>query len=336
MPDDLLTEEELLALEEELLAAEQPPEQIPVGEPPRFTPMAPRILPPGPSPEFLRRSQLAMPNESLPPATQGWGRGAIESYDPATGQRRNFETISQPQPGPDYMEQLRQQINATEYKTQAEALNAAIQFQHMREFQRLVNAGVPTERALLMTGAGMFGKNPNVIAPLINATRPVPQATMRDLGNGVRVVEGGRNTRIVPRSALPEAQFTPEVRELDGERVIRLGPNRWQYLGGVFSKNNAPPSVLASIYKAEIEEAQKALDLLPKSKTKKREPFEKQIEQARKDRSALIGRPAPKQEETIQTSPQSPATPVTKAQYDALPSGGYYIDPNTKAVKRKK
>ena len=204
MPD-LLTEEELLALEEQLLAQEQQTVMLPQDEPPApmidfQSPVAmPFIRPPGPSEEFLRRSQT-MGGAPLPAAPPRWGRGVVESFNPETGLREEFSAISPPRSASaDYMEQLRNQINATQFKSQADALNAAMQFQHMREFQRLTEEGVPTERALLQTGPGMFSKNPNVLAPLINATRPAPRATMRDLGGGVRVIEDGRSTKLVPR-----------------------------------------------------------------------------------------------------------------------------------------
>jgi hypothetical protein len=180
MPD-LLSDEELLALEEELLAREQGPITAPV--------QAPQILPPGPSVEFLRRQRELTPT-SLPEAPEGWGRGVVDTFNPRTGVREEFSTISPPQRDSDYMEQIRNQINATQFKTQADALNAATQFQHMREFQRLTASGVPAEQALLKTGAGMFSKNPNVIAPLINATRPTMAPTVQDV-NGVKVLRSG-------------------------------------------------------------------------------------------------------------------------------------------------
>jgi hypothetical protein len=312
MPEDLLTEEELLALEEELLAAERPQVQMPVA--PQRIPQAVPILPPGPSPEFLRRQASFIPR--LHPGT-----AEMSTFDPSTGQRRDtigMGQVAAPQPGPDYMEQLREQMNATQFKTQADALNAAIQFQHMREFQRLVNAGVPTERALLMTGAGMFSKNPNVLAPLINATRPSMAPTVQDM-DGVKVLRSGlrgERATAVPRSALEAEAFKPAMFEVEGERVIQLGPNRFQYLGKPVTAKETPPAVRERIYKHQIEQTQQAIDQLPnalfnKGVKEQKAQLEQRIKDINADLDAMV-KPKSEPKETEKKPAVSEVIRITK------------------------
>lgn len=196
MPD-LLTEEELLALEEQLLAQERPailPQDEVAFQPPVEMPF---IRPPGPSEEFLRRSQAQAP---LPDAPYRWGRGVVESFNPETGVREAFSAISPPRSvSHDYLEQLRNQINNTKYATQAAANDAAYQFQAMRELIRLKEDGVPEHEAFYRSNP--LGKPGS--AAIINALKPTPPATLRDLGGGVRIVEGGDNTKFVPATPPP-------------------------------------------------------------------------------------------------------------------------------------
>jgi hypothetical protein len=338
MPD-LLTEEELLALEEELAAREQQPVMLPQDEPTApmidfSTPVgAPYIRPPGPSVEFLRRQRELTPT-SLPEAPEGWGRGVVDTFNPRTGVREEFSTISPPRRDSDYMEQIRNQINATEFKTQADALNAAIQFQHMREFQRLTDEGVPTEKALLQTGPGMFSKNPNVLAPLINATRPSMVPTVQDV-DGVKVLRSGlrgERATAVPRSALETEDFKPAMFEVEGERVIQLGPNRFQYLGKPVTAKETPPAVRERIYKHQIEQTQQAIDQLPnalfnKGVKEQREQMEQRIKDINADLDAMV-KPkseakAPSTERVTVISPEGKRGTIPRSQLDEAITKGY-------------
>lgn len=329
----LLTDEELMALEEDLLARER---GAPIAMP--ETAQAPAILPPGPSLEYLRRAHELGPGPTLPDAPPKWGRGALTSFDPATGQTESFTTISPPRSASaDYLEQIRNQINATEFKTQADALNAAIQFQHMREFQRLSDAGVPPEQALLRTGPGMFGKNPNVIAPLINATRPVPSPAVTNIG-GVNVLRSGlrgERATAIPRTALETKEFKPEIIELgDGERAIQLAPNRYQYLKPV-SEKDTPPAVRERILKHQIEQAQAEIQnlptaILPKARAEKAEriaEIEKRIKEANDTLNAMVkGTSKPASSERVKViSPTGKRGDIPRSQLDEAIAAGYKL-----------
>lgn len=327
MPD-LLSQEELLALEEGLAAQEAP-----VSAPSFADPSGPPILPPGPSQEFLRRQALMMP---LRPGT-----GVV------AGPEGVFTAVGAPPPSAEaqMMEQIRGQINAMEFKNANDALNAAIQFQHMREAARLRSQGASEEQILQRLGRGLFYQQPNVLPNMMRETRPVPAPAITNIG-GVNVLRSGlrgERATAVPRTALKPDEFTPKTIDIgDGERVIQLGPNRYQYLKPVPEKDT-PPAVRERILKHQIEQAQTELQNLPTAilpsaraaKATRRAELEKQIKEANDALNAMVSGKA-KPAAVSPTPLTAPATPTSQAEYDALPSGSYYIDPTSKATKRKK
>lgn len=331
MPD-LLSNEELLALEEQLAT-----DEAPVAPPYVAAPGSPQVLPPGPSPEFLRRQAMMMP---LRPGT-----------GVAVGPEGIFTAVGAPPPSADMqmMEQLRGQINAMEFKNANDALNAAIQFQHMREAARLRQQGTPEEQILQRLGRGLFYQQPNVIPNMMRETRPVPAPSVTNIG-GVNVLRSGlrgERATVVPRTALKPEEFKPAIVELgDGERAIQLAPNRYQYLKPVTEKDT-PPAVRERILKHQIEQAQAELQSLPggmnpmrvfrdfSQQDTRRAELEKRIKDANDALDAMANGKAKTSTVTPSTS-TAPAKPTTKAEYDALPSGSYYVDPTTKATKRKK
>jgi len=132
----------------------------------------------------------------------------------AMGTPQRFTATSAP-PVFDPMEQMREQINARQFKTAQEALDAAERFQFMRAFQRDIDAGVAPDKALLRWGPGLFKKNPNVIAPMIGQTRPVPPPAVTNIAGFPVLRSGlrGERAQFAPASALPKSPLSTEVTE---------------------------------------------------------------------------------------------------------------------------
>lgn len=92
----------------------------------------------------------------------------------------------------------------------------------------------------------------------------------------------------------------PEVKIVDGERVIRLGPNRWQYLGQEFETDKLPASVRKSIYADQLKEVDEELEFLPGSTSprftpeiqKQRTALESKRDAIRAKRDAMVGETA--------------------------------------------
>lgn len=118
----------------------------------------------------------------VPPTDAAFPRSAEPPPVPLPlGTERRFA----PQPPAQFnpLEDIRKQINATQFKTAQEALAAATRFQYLRAFQRDVDSGVPAEKALLRWGPGLFEKNPTAISGMMREARapfvpaPLPGAT---------------------------------------------------------------------------------------------------------------------------------------------------------------
>ena len=198
---ELLSPEELLALEEQLAQQEAP-----VQAPYQSAPSGPEVLPPGPSPEFLRRQLMT---SRMQPGT-----GMI------TGPNGTWTVVGAPPPSvqAQLMEQMRQQLNNTEYKTQAEANAAALQFQRMRAFQKLSESGMSPEKAF------MSAMDPTTkgFAQTYNALRPAPAPALTNLG-GVQVVTSGlkgERATIVPTAKTVEPKVSIKTDPLTGDDVI--------------------------------------------------------------------------------------------------------------------
>ncbi len=201
----VLTDEEIAALEQELLTRERP-----IGVPP--------TLPFGPSPEFLRR-EATMGGEGgpsprvIPPADwremapPGWGRGAVESFDPATGRREQFMSVSPPPSRAtqqfEAMERLREQANTMRYKNELDAKNAAMTFMATQAYQEAMGRGEDPRTAAAVYGRYMFGQAPAVVPRFMDAATPTPQPRVINVGGGRRALVSGRDQRA---SVVPEAR----------------------------------------------------------------------------------------------------------------------------------
>lgn len=291
MPD-LLSQDELLALEEELAAQEAPVAAPSFGA-------SPQVLPPGPSPEFLRRQAMSM---RLPSGT-----------GVAIGPEGIFTSVGHPPPSAEeqMMEQIRGQINAMEFKNANDALNAAIQFQHMREAARLRSSGTSEEQILQRLGRGLFYQQPNVLPNMMRETRPVPAPAVTNIG-GVNVLRSGlrgERATAIPRTALKPEEFKPAIVELgDGERAVQLAPNRYQYLKPVAEKDT-PPAVRERILKHQISQAQEAMQnlptaILPKAREEKAKAVEALQNQIKEANDALKA--------MVETRPKSTPLPMPK------------------------
>lgn len=144
-----------------------------------------------------------------PPEAPAWPRTAAPPPVPLAMRVPQRFTATSPPPVFDPMEDMRGQINAMQFKTAQEALDAAERFQYMRAFQRDIDAGVAADKALLRWGPGLFKKTPNVIAPMIGQTRPVPPPAVTNIG-GVNVLRSGlrgERATAIPGSTTPPAQI---------------------------------------------------------------------------------------------------------------------------------
>lgn len=249
------------------------------------------ILPPGPSEEFLRRQAMyEQPQTGI--ATAG-------SYDPTTGitQGRSFQHQVVPPSTSEMqmLESIRQQVNAMHFKNAQDALNASIQFQHMREAQRMREAGASDQQIWSRLGRGLVYANPNVLPSMTRELTTPPEPQVIDRG-GIKILRSGlkgERAVAVQQSAIPKPDFEAKVRTIDGHQVVQLGPNHYQYLGKENQDKAVPPSVLERIYTHEISDAKEALDELPDNNkpdtVAKRTALQQQITDSRAKRRAITG-----------------------------------------------
>lgn len=187
------------------------------------------FLPPGPSPEFLKRQAvMGLPQD---PAFTGSfdpirGNAFAGSFDPSTGVRQGM-TVNAPVTPPatsemQMLEAIRQQVNAMHFKNAQDALNASIQFQHMREAQRMRERGATEEQIMSRLGRGLFyqNNNPYSHARAVSELGPVMSPTVTESG-GVKILrygKGGTQARVVPQSALAPQPLPTSVREIPIEK----------------------------------------------------------------------------------------------------------------------
>lgn len=278
------------------------------------------FLPPGPSEEFLRRQAMFAPQP---------GTATVGSFDPATGERQS-QTFDVPITPPatselQMMEAIRQQINAMHFKNANDALNAAIRFQHMREAQRMREQGRTEEEILTRLGPGLFYQNMGALPSMVNQTRPVPPPAITNIG-GINVLRSGlrgERATAVPQSAIAKEPFEPVTKIVDGEKVVKLSPNRWQLVNG----DEPSPSVLRTIYKDEITDLKEDLETLPDNNkpdtVAQRTALQKQIAEFRAKRKALSDTSA-RQSATPAVSPlpfPKSKSELVKGQTYATPRG---------------
>lgn len=270
-----------------------------------------QILPPGPSPEFLRRSAMYEPPQYGTTASSG-------SFDPATGVRESqtFNTQVAPPATSEMqmLESIRHQVNAMHFKNAQDAMNAAVQFQHMREAQRMREAGANEEQILGRLGRGLFYQQPNVLPQMINQTRPVPPPAIEDHG-GIPVLRSGlrgERATTVSQSALPAQPLPTSVREIPIEKedgtisedeyaVPSANGKGLVVRRRAQKKDSVTPGVRQSILKQQIEGAQKELDshiLLTKKERESQQvknrklALEQRISKAQSDMDAMLEGPA--------------------------------------------
>lgn len=242
------------------------------------------FLPPGPSPEFLRRQ--AMLSEGGP------GTATLGSFDPATGVRES-QAFSVPITPPatsemQMMEAIRQQLNATRFKEQQKAYEAGVRFQHMREAERMREAGATEREIWGRLGLGMMYNNPSAYVSRMGQLTPAPDPQLTNFGGADAVIEGKNKTvKFIPRSAIAQEPFEPVTKIVDGEKVVKLSPNRWQLVNG----DEPSPSVLRTIYKDEITDLKEDLETLPDNNrpdtVAQRTALQKQIAELRAKRKSL-------------------------------------------------
>lgn len=167
----------------------------------------------------------------------------------------------------DPLEQIREQVNATHFKTAQEALNASIKFQAMRAFQRDIDAGRKPEEALLKWGPMVFSQ-PSVLPGMLREQRlAAPPRVFQGSNVPPAVVYGGRAT-FPPVSSLPRPPLTSEVTEhlLPGStnvfaRSIPTGPQSRRVFATM--ERTLSPSQTASVLGANIRTAENELKGLP-------------------------------------------------------------------------
>lgn len=100
------------------------------------------------------------------------------SYNPVTGERREFRQEVAPPPPPDYsMGSINPAAVEALYRTQKiedaeKAVAAAVQFQGLRGYQQALEKGEPAEKALARYGPMMFYSKPQSFAPSVRALTP--------------------------------------------------------------------------------------------------------------------------------------------------------------------
>src|SRR5438552_2729257 len=154
---------------------EEAPPPVQIGPPPVATPPASPMMPPGPM-----------------IAPRGYVSGG--SFNPATGQSMSFQGVAPPYRPPDPMEQIRSQINATEFKNAQDALDAALRFQALRQIQNEAKAGVDPMLSLRKWGLLAVGsKSPNAVAPMMRETRMGAPPSISRPGGFPVVTASGRS-----------------------------------------------------------------------------------------------------------------------------------------------
>lgn len=84
--------------------------------------------------------------------------------------------------------------------------------------------------------------------------------------------------------------FNPEVREIEpGVKVVRLGPNHWQYLGRTMTEGELPPGVRRQLYADQIKETQAAIDV---ARGTEKDALKKALKALQAKRNAMLEPPA--------------------------------------------
>lgn len=172
------------ALQQRPVSPMAPPQmQFVTGEVEEAPPVA--VAPPvrPPIPDWARHATMGPPR----------GAGVVSSFDPTTGQRSmSFGSSVPTQVDP--LEDIRKQINAVQFKTAQEALDAATQFQALRAYQRDLEAGKDPTRWLPL----LFKKNPTVIPGMMREKRLSAPPGITNI-NGYDVLTGGGGAaRVIP------------------------------------------------------------------------------------------------------------------------------------------
>lgn len=209
------------------------------------------------------------------------------------------------------------------------------------EVERKKQQAAASEFANIMSGVDLA--TPEGQATIWNAAAKNPQIQLDLVGERIeRAVtarrlqqsaeETARHNLAMEENALIRMvgqEFTPEVQTIDGERIIRLGQNRWQYLGKDVDTEELKPTLRLSIYKAQIQEAQKALaDIGTDSPDYAK--WSGRLERAIQNRDAMLkgGKPEPEAEgDAIMFDKQNNKVRVPRARMGEFLGKGYQMVP---------
>jgi len=264
------------------------------------------------------------------------------SFDPATGERQGM-AVTTPVVPPStsemkMLESIRQQVNAMHFKNAQDALNASIQFQHMREAQRMREAGASEQQIWSRLGLGMVYKNPNVLPGMTRELTTPPEPQVIDRG-GIKILRSGlkgERATAVPQSAIPQPAFEAKVRKIDGHEVVQLGPNHYQYLGKENQGKVVPPSVMERIYTHEISDAKEALDELPDNNkpetVARRTELQQQITDSRAKRRAIANQSTPASAAPVAATP----VPTTTERVTVIKDGKKFTLPASQLDEAQK
>lgn len=162
------------------------------------------FLPPGPSPEFLRRQALAYEQQQLindELRQQRLGVATAGSFDPSTGESQSMSGVYPVVPPPSHamrmLEARRQQMNNRKYATEAAAQAAADHFMALRAAQQMRESGETDAQIMGTLGMSLFpgNKNPYLHSRAVTELEPVPEATVRKIGGHDILISGRKGER---------------------------------------------------------------------------------------------------------------------------------------------
>lgn len=224
-------------------------------------------------------------------AATGLGAGVVARYNPDTGERQVYRTISRgepralpqfPIPRRDPMEEMRKTINAIQFQKANDAYKAALSFQAARAYRQDLDAGMNQSQALARWGHMLApGQSLAGAAAMMEAAQPTMQPNLVRLPNGATGVQygrGGRSFSFTPRTSLPQPKQEGPVQGVpvlnpDGTvsethfATPSASGNGWT----IHTRRGAPklsPSAEANIIRAKLEDIDKELSKLPGAGTK--------------------------------------------------------------------
>lgn len=168
---------------------------------------------PSPFPSAFMGPMLPLPASAEPPVASEFPRSSEPPPIPLPlGTGRTVATMRSSPRAVDPLEDIRKQINAVQFKTAQDALDAATHFQALRAYQRDVEAGKDPTRWLPL----LFKKNPTVIPSMMRERRMSAPVNIRNV-SGYDVLSGGGGTpRVIPKPVVPGPVQGFPVRDENG------------------------------------------------------------------------------------------------------------------------